>query len=212
MKTDELINALAADAGRQKRPVEVVLDWSTLAACIAAAVIFVLTIGPRPDISEAATTGRFLFKFVVTAGLAASAFWVLLRLSRPGALRRGDWGLLLIAPVLLLLAVLAEFISVPQAQWAATATGQNSLNCLTWIPLFSIAPLALLLPALRHGAPTRPALAGAVTGLLAAGIGATFYAANCTDDSPLFVVTWYPIGIAFVVGVASVIATFIARW
>jgi serine/threonine protein kinase len=87
-------------------------------------------------------------------------------------------------------------VSVAQNQVPMTATGKNSFNCLSWIPIIGIGPLALLLPVLRHGAPTRPAFAGAVTGLLAGGIAATFYAANCTDDSPLFVVTWYPLAIA----------------
>ena len=40
-----------------------------------------------------------------------------------------------------------------------------------------------------YGVPTRPALAGAVAGLLAGGLAASFYAAHCTDDSPLFVTT-----------------------
>ncbi|MFM9815988.1 NrsF family protein, partial [Streptomyces scabiei] len=48
-------------------------------------------------------------------------------------------------------------------------------------------------------APTRPGSAGAVCGLAASGIAATFYAANCPDDSPLFVATWYPPAVAIVV-------------
>jgi hypothetical protein len=41
-------------------------------------------------------------------------------------------------------------------------------------------------------------LAGAIAGLAASGIAATFYATNCTDDSPLFVITWYPLATGFV--------------
>jgi hypothetical protein len=52
--------------------------------------------------------------------------------------------------------------------------------------------------ALRHGAPTKPGLAGAIAGLAASGIATTFYAANCTDDSPLFVIVWYPLAIGLV--------------
>ena len=36
----------------------------------------------------------------------------------------------------------------------------------------------------------------AAAGLLAGGLAATFYAAHCFDDSPLFVVTWYSLAIA----------------
>ena len=80
--------------------------------------------------------------------------------------------------------------------WSASLIGDNSITCLTSIPLIGIAPLAIFLLVLRHGAPTRPGLAGAVAGLLAGGIAATLYAAKCTDDSPLFVATWYTIAIA----------------
>jgi hypothetical protein len=62
---------------------------------------------------------------------------------------------------------------------------------LTLIPLLSVGPLACLLTALRASAPSSPGLAGAVAGLAASGIAATFYAAHCTDDSALFVMTWY---------------------
>ena len=64
--------------------------------------------------------------------------------------------------------------------------GHNSLFCVTVIPLLSLAPFAAVLYALRSGAPANPTVAGAVGGLLSAGIAATLYASHCTDDSPLF--------------------------
>ncbi len=60
--------------------------------------------------------------------------------------------------------------------------------------------LAAFLVALCQAAPSFPGLTGAIAGLAASGIAATFYAANCTDDSPLFVMTWYPIAILAVAG------------
>lgn len=57
--------------------------------------------------------------------------------------------------------------------------------------------------ALRHGAPGRPALAGAFAGLLSAGFAATLYASQCIDDSPLFVATWYSIAIAAVTAIGA---------
>jgi hypothetical protein len=65
---------------------------------------------------------------------------------------------------------------------------------------------------LRHGAPSRPTLAGAVAGLAAGGLAATFYAAHCTDDSPLFVATWYTIAIAVLTLLGALGASRIARW
>jgi hypothetical protein len=81
--------------------------------------------------------------------------------------------------------------------------GNNSRACMTAIPLMSLPILAGALIGLRHGAPTRPALAGAIAGLLSAGLAATLYASHCTDDSPLFVATWYTLATALVAAVGA---------
>jgi Negative regulator of sigma F len=51
---------------------------------VLAAAAFFLRIGFRPDIAQALETVRFLFKFVVTLSLAATATGFLVRLARPG--------------------------------------------------------------------------------------------------------------------------------
>jgi hypothetical protein len=81
--------------------------------------------------------------------------------------------------------------------------GSNSKVCLTAIPLLSLPLLAGALIGLRHGAPARPALAGAIAGMLSAGFAATLYASHCTDDSPLFVATWYTLATALVTAVGA---------
>ncbi len=63
--------------------------------------------------------------------------------------------------------------------------------CSVAIMGLSFAPLALLLTAMRAGAPRWPRMAGAMVGLLAGATGALFYAIHCPDDSPLFVAVWY---------------------
>jgi hypothetical protein len=71
---------------------------------------------------------------------------------------------------------------------------------MTFIPLLSLVPLVCLLALQRRGAPRDGGLAGAIAGLAASAIAATFYALNCFDDSPLFVIAWYPMAAAIVVG------------
>jgi hypothetical protein len=46
----------------------------------------------------------------------------------------------------------------------------------------------------------------------AGGIAASFYAVHCTDDSPLFVATWYTIAIAGLALVGAAAADRLARW
>jgi len=66
MKTDELINALAAD--RAPPGVRQSHIWlvAGVAGVLVAGLVFFTGIGPRPDIAAAAATLRFLFKFVAT--------------------------------------------------------------------------------------------------------------------------------------------------
>ena len=212
MDTNELIKALVANT---RQPVTSLATawWSAAGLAIGiAALVFFATLGLRPDIAAATETPRFLFKFAVTITLAASAFGGARLLSRPdGTLRRAlPW--LAAAPALLALAVIAELVVLPADTWSATIIGTNSMACLTYIPLIGLGPLAGFLLVLRHGAPSRPALAGAVAGVLAGGIAATFYAAHCTDDSPLFVATWYTIAIAGLALLGAAAAGRLARW
>lgn len=212
MDTNELIKALAADT---RQPVTSLSSvwWSAAGLAIAfAAVAFFATLGPRPDIAAATETPRFLFKFVVTITLAASAFRCVRALSRPGGNWRRALPWLAAAPVLLAIAVIVELVLLPTDTWSATIVGTNSMVCLTFIPLIGLGPLAGFLMVLRHGAPSRPTLAGAVAGILAGGIAATFYAAHCTDDSPLFVATWYTIAIAGLALLGAAAASRLARW
>ena len=48
--------------------------------------------------------------------------------------------------------------------------------------------------------------------MAASGIAATFYAANCTDDSALFVVTWYTIATLIVTTAGYLIGRKLLRW
>ena len=63
---------------------------------VAAAILFAVTLGMRPDVATSITSPRFLFKFVITLSLLASALGLLWNLARPGAIPVG-WLLALAA-------------------------------------------------------------------------------------------------------------------
>jgi len=98
--------------------------------------------------------------------------------------------------------------------WALTTTppggvpmavqGKTMVWCLTMIPLLSVLPVTVLLLVLRRGATSRPRLAGAMAGLAGSAGAAATYALHCTEDSPLFYVTWY--------GLAMAVVTLAAAW
>jgi hypothetical protein len=211
VKTDDFIGLLAADSAPPWR-LRAVLAAAIAGGAAIAAILLFATIGLRPDINEAVGSARFLFKFVVTLALAVTAAAALTRLGRPGMTLPAKGLLLAITPALLAVAVAVEMRVLPEAQWMPRLIGRNALDCLLLIPLLAIGPLACLLLALRQGAPSNPGLTGAVAGLAASGIAATFYAANCTDDSPLFMVTWYTIATLIVAAGGYLIGRRWLRW
>lgn len=212
MRTEEFINALVSDEPSTRKRFDLVMGFAVALGAIVAGGLFFLAIGFRPDIEDAVKSVPFLFKFIVTLSLAVPAIGLCSRLARPGAPVR-EWAYGLAVPALLLaLAVIAELSMTPSSTWEPSLIGSNSRFCLTLIPLLAIGPLACLLLALRQGAPTRPGVAGAVAGLAASAIAATFYAANCTDDAPLFVATWYPLAIAMVVAAGYGIGSISLKW
>jgi len=213
MKTDDLINALAADAKSAEPPISRTVATAVGMGALISALLFLWTIGLRDNFAESMVSSlRFVFKFVLTLSLAIPAYILVRGLSRPDFQPGKKLWLLALAPALLLIGIGLELLSVPPDEWHTRMMGHNSVACMIVIPLLSLAPLAAVLYALHRGAPTNPAIAGAVGGLLSAGIGATLYASHCPDDSPLFLAAWYPIGIVLMTGLGALIGSRILRW
>lgn len=212
MKTADLIAALAADPKPQGPPLSRRFALALAAGALISACIFLGLVGPRHDIARALGTLRFDWKFVDTIALAIPTGLAAWRLLRPGP-ELGWLAIALAAPIVLLGGSVAmELMMVPPDLWLARLIGSNARHCLTLIPLLSLAPLAALLLAMRAGAPASPTLAGAAAGLVSAGIAATLYATNCTDDSPLFVATWYTLATMIVVAVGALVGGRVLRW
>jgi hypothetical protein len=211
MSTENLIAALAADRTQEAAPPRFLL-LATLASVAVAGALFFAVLGPRPDFMIAMHTWRFVGKFVLALSLAASASLLVLRASRPEAPRGRMDFVLLLAPALLLAAVIVELALLPSTEWMPRMMGHNARVCMLSIPLLSLGPLAWLLVALRKGAVTAPTRAGALAGLMAGGLGAAFYAAHCFDDSPLFVAVWYTLAVTFVTVLGAVLGKRVLRW
>jgi hypothetical protein len=212
MRTDDLIAALVADRHVGEVSLERRFALAMATSFAVSAVLFFMTLGPRDDLMAAIGTARFDLKIIEALLLAITAAVLALRLARPG-LEKGRAAISLLAvPALLAMGVAAELLLVPAAQWQRRLVGSNSLVCLTAIPLLALPVLAAALYVLHSGAPTRPTLAGAAAGLLAGGSAAVLYATHCTDDSPLFVATWYSLAIALVSLVGAAAGKRLLRW
>jgi len=212
MKTGDLIRALTSDLAAPGPSIETRFVVAILPGVLLAFALFAITLGPRPDLVLVAGDVRFLFKFVVTLLLALCSAILVWRLVRPGAPARLQMMALAVVPVVLVIGVLMEMVVLPPPSWGARLVGSNGLVCLLSIPLFALPMLIAEILALRQGAPTRPALTGAIAGLFAGGVAAAIYAAHCPDDSPLFVALWYSLGIMIVALLGSLAGRLALRW
>ncbi|MFX5952707.1 NrsF family protein, partial [Acinetobacter baumannii] len=90
------------------------------------------------------------------------------------SLRSFGWWLLIPAGILVA-AISGEMMMPQRTPMMTRLIGKNSMACMTAIPARSWPVLSGALYGLRQGAPARPAVAGAVAGLLSAGLAATVY-------------------------------------
>jgi hypothetical protein len=211
MKTDDLIRALAADTTRA-RPLMVTLTLGLIPALAIAVVAVWAVLGFRVDLATALVTPVSALRIVLTAGLGIAATRIALLLARPeeGAAAR-LWPLLAVAATALGLLAWA-YVTTPAEARQMAAVGKTITTCLVSIPLLSILPVSAVLYALRQGATTAPARAGFVAGLAGSGLSAAIYALHCTEDSPLFYVTWYGLAIMGVTLVSTLIGPRVLRW
>ncbi|WP_372423060.1 NrsF family protein [Salinarimonas chemoclinalis] len=211
MRTDDLIDTLAADLA-PRRPLSAALAVACAAGIAATLALFLAGWGPRADLAAATESLRFLAKPLVGMLLAIGALGLAVRLAHPGAPARG-WAMALAAAPLAAAAFVAlELAALPARAWAPALLGENALVCLVSIPALALPMLVALVYGLKGGAPVRPGLAGAVVGLAAAGVAAALYAVFCTDDSPLFVATWYTLAAGIVAAAGAIAGRRWLRW
>jgi len=211
VKTEQLVQLLVADRARGGRPLGRLLAIALLGGGVISFVLFLATLGPRPDLVPALSTWRFDLKVVLVLVALGVAFALCLALGRPVPIARPGRYLLPMAAIAVV-AVAIELAIAPMDTWGHRLVGSNSLICLAAVPAFSLAPLMAVLAMLRSAAPASPAAAGAAAGLVAATAGALLYAFHCFDDSPLFVVTWYGLAVALVTIVGWLVGRRMLRW
>jgi hypothetical protein len=212
VKTSEFIAALSADPIPEPIRLGRRVAAALVIGLVGSAALYVLLLGPRPDIAAACMTMRFWLKFVDSFAFALPSFLLTLRLARPDAKPRA-LALWLIAPLVLLAAgVVVELLVVPQGEWLSRLMGSTAMHCTITIPMLAAPVLAALIVALRAGAPLHPGLTGALAGAAAAGVGALVYASSCPSDSPLFVATWYPLATLICMGFGALAGRRFLAW
>ncbi|GGH57954.1 DUF1109 family protein [Frigidibacter albus] len=209
MKTDQLIAALAADAPAEPGLGASLARWLLPALALTALALLGIW-GLRPGLAAALMQPAVAAKVALPLVLAGTALVLALRSSRPEA--RPSLLPLAVLGALALALLAAGLLTTPQARWPQAWLGNTALACLISIPALAVLPLAAGLLALRRGASTSPARTGLLAGLLAGAAATALYALHCPEDSPLFYVCWYGLGIVISGAAGRLLGPRLLRW
>ncbi|HUF82077.1 MAG TPA: DUF1109 domain-containing protein [Burkholderiales bacterium] len=213
MKTDELITMLASgagavDSGAVRHRYVAALGWGAFGATLLMAVL----LGVRPDLAQAARLPMFWVKLAFPAALLAGGLLAALRLSRPGA-RLGRVPAAVVAPVLAIwLLGAAALLGAAPEERGELIMGSSAASCPFTIAMLSGPLFVAALWAMRGLAPTRLALAGAASGLIAGAGGALIYALYCPEMAAPFIGIWYLIGMLIPAAVGALLGPRVLRW
>jgi hypothetical protein len=211
VKTDELIEALALDAGPVRKISPRLMAAAGLGGLIAFGLV-ALWLGFRPDIAQAPATRMFWMKAFYTTLLALGGFWAVERASRPAGSPRKGLILALSVFALLVAVSLWRFMGAAPDDRMPMLMGQSWRICTLNILVLGLPILAATLGVVRGLAPTRLTLAGAAAGLFSGGLGATIYGLHCPEHAMAFVAIWYTLGVAAVTAIGALLGPWVLRW
>lgn len=212
MKTQDLIGLLAQDPMPAAAPVRQQLSRALLGAALVCGALLLVFWGLNPDMGTMATNPAFVTKMLWLLALAVFSARGLLRLSRPGVGAGSTfWGLALALLAMGSLGLIQSLQASPDSRMALWM-GSSWLTCSLSILALSLPVLGALLWALRQMAPTRPALAGAAAGAMAACVAAGIYSLHCTETAYGFFTAWYGGGILAVSVLGALLGSRLLRW
>jgi hypothetical protein len=213
MKTDDLINMLGTNlepvkGGQLRNTFLIALAVGGVAAfCLMLAVL-----GPPAGALGVAYFGPKVVALTFTLGLVAAGASFLVGAARP--VEPGRRPLVIVGLLFLALvsAGIAALLLAHPTAWGGMVFGPQWAACLFCIPLFSIAPFASLIWALRQGAPTNLVLTGATVGLVAGALGAAIFAFQHPGGSIPFIALWYGGPIVLCALAGAILGPRLLRW
>ena len=213
MKTDELIAMLAngaapVDADAGMRRLAMALGWGLFGATL----LMALLLGVRADLAQALRLPMVWMKLGVPVLAAAAALQLSRRMGLPGT---GPGSAPLLLSALLLLAwtgAAAVLLGSAPERWPPLVLGATWKTCPLNIALLSSPVFIAAFWAMRGLAPTRPAQAGGVAGLLAGAAGAAVYALHCPEMAAPFLGVWYVLGMAIPALLGAVLGPRLLHW
>lgn len=213
MKTDELIQLLATDAGPvPAQAIERRFALACLAGMAGAGGLMVAVFGVRHDLAQTLVLPMFWTKLVFAAALAMAGLALLRRMARPGMAVGRAVALVAVPPLVLWAMAGGALSQADPGERMALVLGSTWRTCPFNIALLSVPAFIAGFWALRGAAPTQLAWAGAGAGLLAGALGALVYALHCPEMASPFIAVWYLAGMALPTAVGAVLGPRLLRW
>lgn len=213
MKTDDLVNMLSTNVEAvDHRLASRTVTGAIVVGAVVALGAALIMLGARPDVWSAEALAFMIAKLTFAMAVTAVAFFYLTRFARPAGSRRGSIALVALPFVGIVGLAVISLAYAPAVHWQAMFMGGEWLECLLSIPIIAIVPFALVVWAVRQGAPTDLRRAGALAGLVAGGMSAAGYALHCTADSLPFVAIWYSGTIMLCTLAGTVLGPRLLRW
>jgi hypothetical protein len=211
MKTENFIRLLAEDlpSGPARQGIALT-RWMSATALVTGAA-FLLFAGARADLLGGGLLPSIM-KVFMGALLAWAAIGGATSLARPEASVVQPLRRLVTFAAFLAFLFATELMFRGLDGWLVRMFGKSIVGCLTVIPLLALLPLVVSLHALRSGATTSPTFAGGLAGLASAGVAIIAYGVFCTEDSLVFVATWYSLAAIMVAGLGAVLGRTLLRW
>jgi len=213
MQTHEMIQALAEDLRpvSPKRSAREVL-FALVFGATAALCISVFVLGSQTDFGRAAHGWSLWLKWIYTIPICGSAFLAMQALSRPAESFsiHGRMALMSIAAVAGMAA--SELSHAPMWLWPSLGLGESWQRCPWRILFLSVPVFGALVWKIRQAAPTRLRLTGAAIGLTSGACAATLYALGCAEQSAVFVMAWYSLGMILSGTVGALLGPILLRW
>lgn len=208
MRTDELIKALAANDAALGHQVPIRVQWVVAAGVLCSVALCVVFWGVLTQLPTVMQTPQFIAKISLGLATAALALLVWQRLLKPGQ-HAGKQLALVAAPaaaVWLWALIGTNKPVIDQAMGGMWATCSISIAALA-APVW----LGLMWHAKQH-APTALRQAGAVSGAIAGGLGASVYSLYCPIFDAGYIAVWYVLGMACCVGFGALVGPRAMRW
>ena len=216
MNTDRLTELLSANVEPVSRgKFERALVRTIAISAAAAFGLMLASVGPRRDPTSPLHLEWVVVKLLFALSVVGFGTPALIRSARPGFAAVARYAAVLFPLLAMIMAALIMLCLTSSPAWTAMLRGATDLSaarCLICIIVFAAIPFAALFRALRDGAPTRPAVCGAIAGLVAGGVGAAAYALACNSDSAPFIAIWYGAALGVCAILGAVVGPRTLRW